>query len=152
MKKCSALGYSIFLSLSFVCFQYANAEPNSGTPAPLTSKAVSCSAPRGFAGQSASILGTLKLQHTETGAYSATGLLLIQMAGATSAKTLDEKIQVVGQYDLLVGGDPARRYDYATLGSQRYESLYVHLDFIQAEDSYIEYNGKKYLTDCTKGP
>lgn len=138
MKKFFVTGVVLFSSFSAFADFMATAS--------VSKIKIQCSTPQGFAGQSASVLGTLKLSVLPDGATKAVGKLKIALLDPKNPWSGTKN--VIGQYDDLTGVGSDRYFHGGAVMSNEDDIMVIYANFSQPDLSYIEYAGETYRMSC----
>lgn len=107
---------------------------------------IQCSTPKGFAGQSASVSGILKLSALPNGATKGVGKLKISLLDPQNPWSGTKT--VIGQYDDLTSVGSDRYFHGGAVMSNEDDIMAIYANFSQPDLSYIEYAGETYRMSC----
>ncbi|MBS1972524.1 MAG: hypothetical protein JSU04_19615 [Bdellovibrionales bacterium] len=137
----------VILGALLMCVSaFASTLNKSRLPANVNSVAIQCSTPKGFAGLSANVSGSLKLSPMPNGAAKATGKLKISLMNPRNPWS--EEKMVLGQYDDLTSVGSDRYFHGGATVKDANDIMEIFVNFTRGGLSFVEYDGTNYKMDC----
>lgn len=115
-------------------------------PANTSKLAVTCVAPKGFAGLSATMSGELNLTALPNGAAKASGKLKINLLDARNPWSGIK--MVMGQYDDLTSAGSERYFHGGATIKNSDDIMEVYVNYTRPDMSFITYADKTYKMAC----